>query len=154
MSLFSWAGGWQKADRFVEAEISASDTSSAAPCVPATLKAFASRGLFRCMSEPRWSWPRSFGKGADMCTPSAGAPQNRTTPFAASREQLAACCWSYWALATCGAGLFISTCALTFWICAACSFTVAVRAATSFFSSCTVRCSLRNSLSNIAFTAS
>ena len=43
-------------------------------------------------------------------------------------------------------------CSLTFWICAACSFTVALSVAISFFNSCTVLCFLRNSLSNIAFT--
>jgi len=31
---------------------------------------------------------------------------------------------------TCGAGLLISSCALTFWICAACSFTIPARRAT------------------------
>ena len=55
---------------------------------------------------------------------------------------------------TCGGRLPTSSWALTFWICAACFFTVTVSAAISFFSSSTVSCSLRNSFSNIAFTAS
>src|SRR5207302_5432203 len=55
---------------------------------------------------------------------------------------------------TCGAGLLISSCALTFWICAACSFSVAMRLATVASNFSVFLCSLRNSLSNIAFTAS
>src|SRR5437879_9007775 len=64
---------------------------------------------------------------------------------------------------TCGAGLFTSSCALTFWIWAACSLSCAVRisipfccwATVDFTSvmlpccSSTFLCSLRNSLSNI-----
>src|SRR6266446_3268510 len=81
----------------------------------------------------------------------------------------------YLLLTICGARSFTSSRALTFWICAACSLTCAVRTPTSFLSSLivascfaaldfscpivvcclsTLRCSLRNSLSNIAFTAS
>src|SRR5205807_1611745 len=53
----------------------------------------------------------------------------------------------------CGADLLTSMSALTFWICAACCFTVATRSATVASNFSTFRCSLRNSLSNIAFTA-
>ena len=76
---------------------------------------------------------------------------------------------------TCGAGLRVSSWALTFWICPACSFAVAARASISFccfapsvsclatvdlscamVASCwsILRCALRNSLSNITLTAS
>ena len=55
---------------------------------------------------------------------------------------------------TFAAGLFVSSCALTFWICAACSLTVAARLVTMPSKSSTFWCSLRNSLSIIAFTAS
>jgi hypothetical protein len=61
-------------------------------------------------------------------------------------------CLSDYLATTCGAGLLASSWSLTFWISDACSFTVAVSVAISFFSSCTVLCSFRNSLSNIAFT--
>src|SRR5437879_1757443 len=81
----------------------------------------------------------------------------------------------YLLLTICGARSFTSSRAFTFWICAACSFSCAVRTPTSFCSSqivascaaaldfncpmvaccsSTFLCSLRNSLSNIAFTAS
>ena len=60
----------------------------------------------------------------------------------------------------CGSVLFASSRALTFWICSACSFTIAARTVIPDFSSAivfscssTFRCSLRNSLSNIALTA-
>src|SRR6266480_7830375 len=62
---------------------------------------------------------------------------------------------------TCGAGLFTSSWALTFWICAACSLSCATMVCISLFSwlmlaccSSTFLCSLRNSLSNITFTSS
>src|SRR5439155_3031589 len=68
----------------------------------------------------------------------------------------------------CGEDFLNSNSALIFWICDACSSRRAVTAsipccccamiascfATMVFSSCTVRCSLRNSLSNIMLTAS
>ncbi len=61
----------------------------------------------------------------------------------------------YWLLrAVCGAAVLISIWALTFWICPACSFTVVTRLATVASNSSTLRCSLRNSLTSIAFTAS
>src|SRR6266567_4483199 len=81
----------------------------------------------------------------------------------------------YLLLTICGARSFTSSRALTFWICAACSLTCAVRTPTSFLSSLIVascfaaldlnclmvascssilRCAFRNSLSSIAFTAS
>jgi hypothetical protein len=56
--------------------------------------------------------------------------------------------------AVCRIGLLISICALTLWICAACSFTVAARIASIPSSCSTFLCSLRNSLSNIALTIS
>src|SRR5438552_8557290 len=69
---------------------------------------------------------------------------------------------------TCGAGLFTSSWALTFWICAACSLSWAVRVSIPFCCCATVDfnsvmlaccsstflCSLRNSLSSITFTSS
>src|SRR6266550_4172327 len=47
---------------------------------------------------------------------------------------------------TCGVGLLVSSCALTFWICAACSFTVATRRATVFSNSEILFCCFWNSL--------
>src|SRR5581483_2734608 len=62
---------------------------------------------------------------------------------------------------TCGAVFWTSSCALTFWICAACSFNCAVNTsmpfcccATVFCNCSTLLCSLRNSFSNIALTCS
>src|SRR6266699_2031136 len=49
--------------------------------------------------------------------------------------------------ATCVAGLRTSSCALTCWICAACSFTIAARRSTVPSNSATLVCALRNSLS-------
>src|SRR4029453_12679125 len=62
-------------------------------------------------------------------------------------------------LATCGASSLSSCCALTFWICAACSLSCFVSASICFCccasrasKSCILLCAFRNSLSNIAFT--
>ncbi len=57
----------------------------------------------------------------------------------------------YGLLTTCGAGLFASICALTFWICAACRSSRVVRASICFCCASTLRCSFRNSLSSIAY---
>jgi hypothetical protein len=54
----------------------------------------------------------------------------------------------------CAAGLFSSSCALTFCRPAASASICFCCCAIVVFNSCTVRCSLRNSLSNIAFTCS
>src|SRR5438094_2181616 len=75
---------------------------------------------------------------------------------------------SYLLATVCGARLLTSICALTFWSCAPCSFSCAVRTSIPFccwatvdfnsaIAACcssTFLCSLRNSLSSIAFTIS
>src|SRR6266404_190797 len=53
---------------------------------------------------------------------------------------------------TCGAVFLTSSWALTFWICAACSLSCATIVCISLFSSRTLLCSLRNSLSNHILT--
>ena len=60
----------------------------------------------------------------------------------------------YGLLTTCDAGLLTSTSALTFWICAACCSSRAVRPSICFCCVSILRCAFKNSLSSIALTAS
>src|SRR6266446_7200199 len=115
------------------------------------------RGASACRAAP-WLQHR----GTEMVKAFAAGANAFPIPFGARRGEHRYTLQLYGLfVTTCGAGLLTSTWALTFWICAACSLSCAVRTsipfaccATVVSKFCTFLCSLRNSLSNIALTCS